>query len=207
MTSQEIIDVHAVQTEMAGKLADARERLSAATAAADQVAFSAHSGDKAAIAALAKHNAEAATASAEARSLEAALSEAQRRVAAAEAAAIDEREREKAERALEAAAAFHERGERVVAALEALVSELMGFERDYRELLLLDYAPTSTWSLAQVNIVLSLHTRLQGLGLHVRPLQHHEKKDLLELVSAWETNIRARAKARLNRNAKPRRAA
>ncbi len=203
----EISAAKATQTEMEQKLSEARERLEAAQAGADGVSFQAHCGDKGAKATLAKFNADAATASAEVRSLEAALAEAKRRVAQAEADANDHREQEKARQALERVAAFEERGDKVNQAVEALVGELVGFERDWRDLQMLGYAPTSTWSLAQVNVVLAVHTKLQGVGLHIRPLQTHEKKELPGLLAAWAGNIRSRASARLGRNAKPRRAA
>ncbi len=206
MTSQEIIDVHAVQTEMAGKLADARERLSAATAAADQVAFSAHSGDKAAIAALAKHNAEAATASAEARSLEAALAEAQRRVAAAEAKAQDDRERDRAREALELVEQFEKRAESLDAALRDFVEHYNALEADWRTLAALGYHPTASFELTRVGVSLAAQTALQRARLEGRFLAPHERRSFGEVIGAWSDAIRNRAEARINRN-KPRKAA
>ncbi len=205
--TQEIQAARQTVQKVEVKLSEAKQRLAQIGGEVSEVALPATLGDVKAAKRLEALKQEELTLRADVRHLEAAIASAHKLVGMAERDALDDQERVKAERALEAAAAFRERGERVVEALEALVGELMGFERDWRTLQQLDYPPTSTWSLTQANITLAIHSRLQGFGLHIRPLQHHEKKDLLELVSAWESNIKARAKARLNRNAKPRRAA
>ena len=205
--SKEIEDARQTVQRVEVKLSEAKQRLAQIASEVGEVALPATLGDQKAAKRLEALKQEELTLRADIGHLEAAIGSAHRLVAMAERDALDDQERVKAERALEAAAAFRERGEKVVAALEELVSQLMGFERDYRELQLLDYPPTSTWVLTQANLTLAIHTRLQGFGLHIRPLQHHEKKDLLELVSAWESNIKARAKARLSRNKPAKRAA
>ncbi len=206
MTTEAISAAKATQTEMERKFTNACARLEEIGVEVADIALDAHLGDSKASAKLAKLRSEEIALSTDIKHLEAALASAKRRVAAAEAEATDDQERDKAREVLDRLPVFRGRWAEIAAGAEMMLGGLMGMETDFRFFAERGYAPVS-WLQARVVTLLAAHTTMQGFDMHARPLRSFEKKDGAELVSGWASNIRSRAQARINRTKAAKRAA
>jgi hypothetical protein len=133
-------------------------------------------------------------------SLESAIDEAKRRLAHAEALAADEAEKEKARTVLGLLDDFAKRGAQLDAALHKFVSEYDELSRDFHRLEALGYGPTS-FALVQINMAAAVTTRLQFTDLRQGFLAPHARRNFITVIEGWAANVRARASARLKRNA------
>ena len=157
-------DTKVVLQGLEGKLSDARMRLADTQAKAAELAYPANTGDESARKKLDGLNAKAAMAAAEIASLEAAIVEARRRVADAEAAEVDEVERRKARDALALLDDFSQRGKLLDDAMDKFVKQYDALAHDFRALQLLGYEPTS-YPLVQINMQAAVATKLQFTDL------------------------------------------
>ena len=133
-------------------------------------------------------------------SLESAIDEAKRRLAHAEALAVDEAEKEKTRTALALLDDFAKRGEALDRALEKFVREYDELSRDFRQLEKLGFAPTS-FALIKLNMKAATSTKLMFTDIQQDFLAPHARRNFVETVEGWAANVRSRASARLKRNA------
>jgi hypothetical protein len=192
MTTQ---DARKTLDDLEAKLASARhdETLSEA----QSIAFAAHTGDADARKKLDKLNAAAAKHGAEIMSLEAAIVDARRRVAEAEAVEADDVARDKAGRALALLADFTKRGQELDEALGSFLEKYAALTADFHKLDALGYAPT-TYALVKSNMQAAAATALQFTELRQAFLAPHERRNFVDVIAGWGRNVRMRATARLN---------
>ena len=202
----QVEDTKGVLRGLETKLSDARMRLADTQAKAAELAYPANTGDESARKKLDGLSAKAAMVTAEIVSLEAAIVTAKRHVADAEAAEVDEAGRRKAREALQLLDSFSKRGAQLEAGLAAFVAEYEALARDFRELQLLGYEPTS-YPLVQVNMQAAVATKLQFTDLRQNFLAPHARRDFISVIEGWARHVRGRAEARLNRNAPGKKAA
>jgi hypothetical protein len=205
MTTQ-VEDAKGVLQGLESKLSDARARHADTQAKAAELAYPANTGDESARKKLDGLNAKVAMVAAEIASLEAAIVTAKRHVAAAEAAEVDEAERRKAREALALLDDFSQRGKLLDESLDKFVRQYDELARDFRELQLLGYEPTS-YPLIQINMQAAVATKLQFTDLRQNFLAPHARRDFISVIEGWARHIRTRAEARLNRNAPGKKAA
>jgi hypothetical protein len=190
----------AVLHDLETKLASARTRHDETQAEAQSIAFAAHTGDADARKRLDRLNADAGKRGAEVLSLEAAIVEARSRVALALAAEGDRAERDRAEKALGLLDDFAARGARLDAALAGFVAEYEALTADFYKLDALGFAP-ATHALIEMNLRRATATRLMFTGLRQSFPAPNERRDFVTVIAGWAQHVRARATARLNRNA------
>jgi hypothetical protein len=167
---------------------------------AKELAFSAHTGDIDARKKLDKHETDAIKQATEIAGLECAVATAKGHVAAAEAADVDEAEREKALTALALLNDFSKRGEQLDSALEKFVREYDQLVRDARALEQTGF-PVTTVALMRINMRAATMTKLMFGDLQVEHLAPNARRSFVETVEAWSRSVRGRATARLNKNA------
>ena len=131
--------------------------------------------------------------------LNAALTEAGRRDAAAAAEKRDVEERGNAEKALALLDEFAKDGAELEEAANAVIEKFNDLSKKSRELTALGYAP-ATPALVDSNMKLALKTKLMGTGLIVEHLAPHMRRTFTSVIQSWTDHVRARATARLNRN-------
>jgi hypothetical protein len=197
--TQQPDEAQKVLRELETKCADARARHDETTAAAKEIAFSAHTGDDAARKRLDQLHTDIAKIGAEVSSLEAALIEARRRCAVAMAAEGDKAERARAERALSLLDDFTERGAALDTALAGFVAEYTLLVADFHKLDALGFAPT-THALIETNMRRATATALMFTGLRQDFLAPHERRSFVDVIAGWAPNVRGRAVARLNKD-------
>jgi hypothetical protein len=183
------------------KLTAAREAHAAAESSARADAFSAHTGDAKARQELDGLNAKATALALEIVSLEAAIAEGKRRVDAAVAAEVDEADREKARHALALLDDFSRRGEALDKALSKFVGEYGELVSDFRQVEALGYPP-ATLALVRINMRAATASKLMFGDLQQSFLAPHERRSFIDVIDGWSRQIRARAAARLERNAR-----
>lgn len=205
MTTQ-VEDAKGVLQGLESKLFDARARHAETQVKAMELAYPANTGDESARKKLDGLNARAAMVAAEIASLEAAIVTAKRHVADAEAAEVDETERARARDALALLDDFSQRGKLLDKSLGKFVRQYDELTRDFRELQLLGYEPTS-YPLVQINMQAAVATKLQFTDLRQNFLAPHARRDFISVIEGWARHVRGRAEARLNRNAPGKKAA
>jgi hypothetical protein len=182
------------------KLAEAKLRHDETTAAAKSISYSAHISGGEDRKKLDKLGADAAKQATEIVGLEAAIATAKSHVAAAEAADVDEAEREKARTALGLLDDFSKRGDALDSALTRFVREYEELSADFRQLEAIGFAPTS-FALVRINMAAAVTTRLQFTDLRQAFLAPDKRRSFGDTIEGWSRNIRAKATSRLNRNA------
>jgi len=195
-----IADARATLGGLEAKLTDAKAAADKITEDAKAVSFDAFTSGGAARKRLDQLDAERRVSACEISSLESAIDEAKRRLAHAEALAADEAEKEKARTALALLDDFAKRGEQLDAALNKFVSEYDALTHDFRRLEALGYAPTS-FALVKNNMMAATASRLQFTDLRQGFLPPHARRNFVATIEGWASNARARASARLKRNA------
>ncbi|SFK83497.1 hypothetical protein [Methylocapsa palsarum] len=189
-------DARAALASLNGKLEAARKKASSIDVEIVGVSFAAHCDDAGARKTLDALNAKASSASLEIRSLEAAVSEAKRRVDLATAADADAADCEKARQALALLNDFAKRGDELQRALERFVAKYNDLAGDFRQLEKLGYAPTS-YPLIKVNMAAATKTALMHTDVSVAHLAPHARRDFQSVIDGWASHVRARASARL----------
>jgi hypothetical protein len=188
-------------SDLRGRIDAAENHQLEVAAERDQIAFAALvERNPAAVKKLAALNAELARASTELASLNAAFAEAGRRSAVAEACRRDAEERDDATKALELLDSFEKRGAALDEKFNEAIAEFSLLSEDFRQLERLGFAPT-TYALVHSNMRLALKSRLMGTGLAVEHLAPHHRRNFIDVIEGWASHVRARATARLKRNA------
>jgi hypothetical protein len=204
--AMKVEDAKVVLQDLKDKLSAARARHAETQVKAMELAYPANTGDESARKKLDGLNAKVAMFAAEIASLEAAIVTAKRRVAAAEAAEVDEAERRKAREALALLDDFSQRGKLLDESLHKFVRQYDELACDFRALQLLGYEPTS-YPLIQTNMQAAVATKLQFTDLRQNFLAPHARRDFISVIEGWARHVRGRAEARLNRNAPGKKAA
>jgi hypothetical protein len=145
-------------------------------------------------------NTELARLASETTVLNAALTEAGRRDAAAAATKRDAEERGNAEKALALLDEFARDGADLEEAANAVIAKFNALTKKSRELTALGYAP-ATPALVDSNMKLALKTKLMGTGLIIEHLAPHMRRNFVDVIAGWASHVRARATARLNKAA------
>jgi len=130
--------------------------------------------------------------------LEPAVSEAGRRVKAAQAAVADDVELANAAKALERLETFAKRGAALDAKFDEAIAEYQRLTQDFGELERLNFAPT-TFDLVRVNMRAAATTKLMFTDLRQEFLAPHERRNFVTVIEAWSAAVRGKATARLNR--------
>jgi hypothetical protein len=182
------------------KLADTRQWQIEIETATKATAFEAHVDGGDARSKLDNLDSQAIAAGREISSLETAIGEARVRLAAAQAAELDAEERAKATRALALLDGFATRGDALQQSLDKFLSQYGELSSDFHELDKLGYPPT-TWALVKVNMQAAVATSLQFTDLRQEFLAPHARRTFGAVISSWASHVRARAEARLNRDA------
>jgi hypothetical protein len=134
MTETTLEQAHAIQDDLRGKLDAARAALQAIDVRRSEIAFEAHATGGEAKKELDRLNKTRLAQLAEIETLEVAVLEASRRIAAAEQAASDAEMSERAERAVEISARLVEHAAKIDEALATAVDRSKAFEADLRVL-------------------------------------------------------------------------
>lgn len=200
MTDSKIDDARKTLHDLEEKLAATRIAQAKHVEGAKDVAFAAHTGDDLARKQLTKLESDAARLALEITGIDAAISEARRRVGAAIAADADEAEREKARHALALLDDFGRRGDALNGALEKFIREYEQLTSDFHQLDRLGYGPT-TYPMIKHNMCAAVATKLQFTDLRQNFLAPDERREFSSVIEGWARNIRAKASARLSRNA------
>jgi hypothetical protein len=184
--------------ELEAKLVAHQTQAAEHEAAIAAVSLPAQEGDAAARKRLDKLVAEMPAIAAERRSIEYAIKAAKERVNAIAAADLDTAERDKAEKALAQFDALLKRGAALDAAGDAWVEAIAAFERDFKALELLGYAPT-TWNMVKINLQLAAQTKLQRVRLQQDFLAPRQQRSFVSVISGYADNVARRARARIER--------
>lgn len=180
------------------KLDEAQSQADEIRAAIKEIAFEAHSGDAVARKQLDKLIADEGKQLPEIRSIEEAITVAQRRVAEARAAETDADAKGRAEKTLVLIDSFEKRGAALDKKFAAAIAEYVDLSNDFRQLDALGYAPT-TWALVKINMRAAVATKLQFTDLRQDFLAPKERRDFIAVIAGWSQNVRAKATARLNK--------
>jgi hypothetical protein len=190
-----------ILADLEHKLAGARERKVETESLLKANAFAANTGDAEARKKQTKWNTDLASWAADIFSLEAAIVEARRRLAAAVAANADAQEQENARQALALLETFATRGAALDLAFEVVLAEYAQLSREFKELDRLGY-PATTPSLVSVNMSLAASTKLMHTDMQNAFLAPARRRSFVESIEAWSAHVRAKATARLARNRK-----
>jgi hypothetical protein len=139
-------------------------------------------------------------------SIETAIAEARKRLAAAQAGELDEAEQEAARMALGLLQGFAARGQALDDKLAAFVTEFESLSADFHDLEKTGYPP-STWPLVTVSMKMAVAARLMGTPLQTDFLAPNQRRTFSQCIEGWAASVRNRAQARLNKGSKETKAA
>jgi hypothetical protein len=182
--------------DLTEKLTTARQRHDDTQSEAQSIAFATHVEGGEARKKLDRLNADAAKHGAEIMSLEAAITEARRRVNEALAAEAEDVARDKAQQALALLDSFAARGQELDEALSAFLAKWETLKTDVRQLEVLGYPP-STYALIAKNMQAAVATKLQFTELRQDFLAPHQRRNFVHVIEGWGRSVRMRAEARL----------
>ena len=134
----------------------------------------------------------------EARTVEAALAEAGRRVAAAEDADRGEQQRAKARAALALLDDFETRGAALSDKLAGFIAEYEGLCADFRKLEIVGFPPTSA-ALISANMRRAVASALIHTDLRQEFVPPNDRTTFSAVIAGWASNVRGRSGALLNR--------
>jgi hypothetical protein len=195
-----VADAQKVLFDLQTKMADARVWAAKVEESIAACSFAAHTGDAGARIRLDELHGQQSMAEQEAASLEAAIGEAKTRLQAAVAAEQDAAEIAKAKRALALCSAFAARGEALDRSLTKFLDDFQGLSSDFTALSGLGFGPGS-WPLVSVNMRNAMLARLMFTDLQIEHLPPNRRHSFEEVINGWASHVRARAEARLNRDA------
>jgi hypothetical protein len=179
----------ATHTELRSKLDAERDELQRTDVRRNELAFEAHAHGGEAKKELDKLNRSRATQLAEIETLEAALLEASRRIAAAEQAANDAEMSGRAERAIEISARLVEHAEKIDEALAIVVERSKAFEDDLRELNhRLGCSNPNEHQFASLG-VRAFKAAMMMSPLQIEHMAPRERHSFTDLATDWSTTI------------------
>ena len=194
-----VADARKVLNDLQTKLADNKTWQLEIETASKGVSFEAHTAGAEARERLDNLNAQSIAAEQEARSIEIAIAEGKRRLAAATAAETDEHERSQARLALGLVAGFVARGKALDEKLAAFIEEFQALRKDFHDLESTGYPP-SNWRLLEINLKAAVEARFMGTPMETTFHPPARRQSISHFVEGWGGSVRIRAQARLDRD-------